>query len=448
MIDDVTAVFRALQGMSAYGLTKSKCEDIIHAVIGLTDTVNVRANPEEIPCKSYLYNDRTGEKIPYGKGVYVTSLGNVDYNPAAANPHFHNNEDGADWDFDSWLLDLFDGDEEMVEFFWQIVARLIRPFRPATGIVLFTATTGNNGKGTLVSLFRELVGNQAWASVPIAEFAERFGLKDLIYAYVILTDENRMEYNFDGADRLKAAADGSVFKVEIRYKGYINLRFPGLMIQCVNELPRIKDKSGSWYRRLAVVPFNKSFTGHERKYIKDDYLKRSEVLEYVKKRAIETKVEDIDLHDLMPEKCIAALEDYKIMNDPVRQYWDEFSSRFVWNKIPLQFLYDLYCNWYMRNNPNGRAASKTVFKKQLAEIIQDDPGWINKLEQNDKIRRDQGTAPAEPLILEYGLAYWYNPYYRGTNPAQRITGANIPDMFRGLVKVTDNRSKGSSEKVV
>lgn len=383
----------------------------------------------------------SGNTIPYSEGVYVTSHGDVDYDPTATNPHYHNDEDGTDWDFDSWLLDLFDGDPEMVEFFWQIVARLIRPFRPATGIVLFTATTGNNGKGTLVALFRELVGKQAWTSVPLAEFAERFGLKDLINAQVVLTDENRMEFNFDGADRLKAAADGSAFKVEIRYKGYVNMRFPGLMIQCVNELPRIKDKTGSWYRRLAVVPFTKSFTGHERKYIKSDYLKRPEVLAYVKKRAIETEVEDIDLHDLMPDKCKAALEDYKLTNDPVRQYWEEISSQLVWNRIPGTFLYDLYCAWNRRNNPSGNAVSKIVFNRQLAEIIKDDPIWINKMGKNDTIRKDKSNDLPEHLIIEYDLRNWMNRTYQGFNTTQRLKG-NVPERFRGLVRATDNDLNG------
>ncbi len=35
------------------------------------------------------------------------------------------------------------------------------------------------------------------------------------------------------------------------------------------------------YRRLLVVPFDKRFEGCERKYIKNDYLHRKEVLEYV-----------------------------------------------------------------------------------------------------------------------------------------------------------------------
>lgn len=62
---------------------------------------------------------------------------------------------------------------------------------------------------------------------------------------------------------------------------YLSFRFRGFMVQCINELPRMKDKSDSFYRRQLFVPFNKSFTGIAREYIKDDYVRRKDVLEYV-----------------------------------------------------------------------------------------------------------------------------------------------------------------------
>lgn len=54
----------------------------------------------------------------------------------------------------------------------------------------------------------------------------------------------------------------------------VSFVFRGFMVQCVNEYPRVKDKSDSFFRRQLFVPFMKCFTGIERKYIKDDYLHR------------------------------------------------------------------------------------------------------------------------------------------------------------------------------
>lgn len=89
------------------------------------------------------------------------------------------------------------------------------------------------------------------------------------------------------------------------------------MVQCVNELPRLRDRSESMYRRLLVVPFEKRFEGSERKYIKDDYLKRKDVLEYVLYHLLaETDYYELD----EPQACAALLDEFREVNDPVRQF--------------------------------------------------------------------------------------------------------------------------------
>lgn len=66
-----------------------------------------------------------------------------------------------------------------------------------------------------------------------------------------------------------------------------------------------------------MIPFEKRFEGRERKYIKDDYLKRKDVLEYVLYKLLATT----DYYELdVPQTCIDMLEEFKLENDPVRQF--------------------------------------------------------------------------------------------------------------------------------
>ena len=99
-------------------------------------------------------------------------------------------------------------------------------------------------------------------------------------------------------------------------------------------------------------------------------------------------------------------------------------------------VYDLYASWFKRNNPSGRPVGKNTFKQNFKRMLDDDSNWEARFEQNQKISKDpSGTLPAEPLIAEYNLTQWYNPNYRGTNLNQRITGANVKDRFRGILRV-------------
>ncbi len=92
-------------------------------------------------------------------------------------------------------------------------------------------------------------------------------------------------------------------------------RISDTIIECVNELPRMRDKAKAWYDRIIILPFDKNFMKNDRLYIKDDYLKRPEVLAYVKRRAIETEIKEIrDTH--LPKRSYELLEYYKTMNDP------------------------------------------------------------------------------------------------------------------------------------
>lgn len=174
-------------------------------------------------------------------------------------------------------------------------------------------------------------------------------LEQLLHVSAIIVDENDVGTYIDAAANLKAIITNDVIGINRKYKTPINLQFRGFMVQCLNEFPRFKDKSDSFYRRQLFVPFDKCFTGRERKYIKSDYLHRQEVLEYVM-----YKVLHMDYYSLSePAACKAVLAEYKEFNDPIRAFFEELADRFSWDFVPFEFAYDLYKAWFLENSPSG-----------------------------------------------------------------------------------------------
>lgn len=49
--------------------------------------------------------------------------------------------------------------------------------------------SGNNGKGTLCELMRELCGKKSYAAIPLADFGKDFYLTQLLNASAIIVDE-------------------------------------------------------------------------------------------------------------------------------------------------------------------------------------------------------------------------------------------------------------------
>lgn len=389
------------------------------------------ADPDLIAVNNGIFDYRTKRLEPFDPRHVFLSKSRVDYDPQAANPVITSTRPGVpDWDVESWMQELSD-DPEVVELLWEILGAIIRPHVSWNKSAWFYSEQGNNGKGTLCELMRNLTGPNSYASIPIADFGKDFLLEPLTRASAIIVDENDVGTFIDRAANLKAVITNDVISINRKYKMPIAYQFYGFMVQCLNEFPRIKDKSESFYRRQLFVPFEKSFTGVERKEIKDDYLQRPEVLRYVLKRVLH-----MDYHELSePAATQRVLNEYKEFNDPVRSFWEEFCEQFVWDLLPFPFLYDLYKSWFARTNPSGSPVGRNMFISDLLAIVRKSPTWYCS-DKTAKIRPAARMSKPEPLIALYDLKDWMNNAYAGKDHDKLCTPFPLALNYRGIQRYT------------
>lgn len=374
--------------------------------------------------------------------VFLAKL-DTDWNPDAENVVIHNDDDGTDWDVESWMRGFYnsvdaDGDEiaadeEMIELLWQIIGAATRPYVSWGKAAFLYSTQGNNGKGTLLSLMRNLLGVANFASIPLADFGKDFLLEPLTRASAILVDENDVGTFVDKAANMKAVVTNDVITINRKNKPVIAHQHFGLMVQCLNDKPAFSDKSESVYRRQLFVPFTKCFTGAERKYIKDDYLKRQEVLEYVLKRVLTMRYYELS----EPEATKLMLDEFKEANDPIRAFWNDVNRQFSWNLLPFQFVYDLYRGWMGRNMPNSKPIGRNKFIDQLVTLVNaDETGPWECKDRSTAYRPGMNMAGAEPLIVEFDLVDWINQSAPPSKPLLRATlrSDQFKASYRGLVR--------------
>lgn len=218
-------------------------------------------------------------------------------------------------------------------------------------------------------------------------------------------------------------------------------------MQCINGMPKVKDRSNSFYRRQLVIPFLKNFQDSERKYIKDDYIGRKDVLEYVLWRVL-----NMDYYELSePEACKHMLLEYKEVNDPVRQFWAEMEGQFSWHLLPYRFLYDLYCAWAKENCPDAENIGKKQFTNDIMEVAKNSRDWYVPPKVYEKtsnmmrpplIRTGYLMDGGEMLVKEYGLGRWQNKNYNGLNEDIRYRPSNLSCSYRGILARPDAISKG------
>lgn len=412
--------------------TTRECDEVIAAMRALVPERTRGDNRDLIACRNGIVDYNGGDPVLHEfspEHVFLAKLA-VDWNPDAENPHIQT-PDGDQWDVESWMSSLSD-DPEIVNLLWEITGAVVRPYVSWNKTAFYLSQQGNNGKGTLLALQRNLLGVGNYANIPLSDFGKDFMLEPLTRASAILVDENDVGTFVEKAANFKAIVTNDVITINRKHKAPIAHQHFGFMAQCVNEPPIFKDKSESFYRRPLFIPFTKSFTGVERKYIKDDYLKRRDVLEYVLRRVLTMSYYELS----EPVSVASALDEFKEYNDPVRAFWNEMKTQFFWDLVPYQFLTDLFFAWMARNMPNSRPVGRNKFLNELRQLVQAEPdgAWDVGLPRQ-KHRPGTRMAATEPLIAEYDLLDWANVGARN-DPKRfaRIPADKLKANYRGLVR--------------
>lgn len=414
-------------------------QDVLDKIERSAPTVEQTKDRNLFIVKNGIYDQKTKELKDFSPDyVYLTKIP-VDYDPNPINPTLVA-PDGYKWDVESWIKDLA-VDEDTETLVWQVIADCLQPHYSRHKSIWFYSEKGNNGKGTIGQLIKNLLGKGNYASLSVADFNHEFLKETLLGAAANISDENDVDVFIDSIKDYKASVTGDDININRKYEKPLRIQFLGTNIQMMNGLPKTKDKSDSFYRRLIIVPFLKSFTNNgERKYIKTDYIHETAVLQYVLHKALNMEFDEY----ITPHSSALLLDSYKEKNNPVLEFWNELKEDFVWDLLPTQFLYDLYVKWFDINNPSGKVMSKRTFSDTLTGVIHalQEP-WEPKTNQSDKVRTANRMDADEPLITEYGLdkpdrggnpSSWAHPSYNGTNDQKRRDFPRKPT-YRGLVRL-------------
>ncbi|MBC9944455.1 hypothetical protein ICL81_08025 [Leucobacter sp. cx-328] len=407
-VEDDEAIQRLIAAL-APSMKQNAIESAFKRLASMAPVVLPTQEEHLVPVRNGVFDTTRMELQPFSPEWVFLSKCAVDYDPNAESPVITHPVDGTVWEVEQWMAELSD-DEGVPELLWEIVSAALRPHLSWDRVPYFVGPNGNGGKGTLLELMRKLVGRGAYVSIPLARFGKPFALTGLLKSPLVLTDENAVGALAQNLDDFKAVVTGDPVMVDRKYRDPIMLHWSGFMVQCMNTMaPKVKDKSASFMRRALVVPMTKRFTGIERKYIKNQYLAREDVLRYALKRALH--MDHVELSE--PLVCRVAWGSWFSANNSVRGFWEEFEQQFAWDLLPLSFLYDLYKAWFAEVEPGGRAESYKDFLEAIRSHLDGSAHWqcpagperIKKL-----------MAVPEPLIAEYDLVKWKNTLASGNNP--------------------------------
>lgn len=403
-------------------------QETLHKIKRIVPTVQQTTHPDLIIANNGIFNKKAKELLPFTPDYVFLSKLRINYIDNAQKPVILSS-DGYAWDVDQWIRDLAI-DEDTNTLIWQVIADFIQAGRTREQAIFFYAPIGNNGKGTLGQLLKNIVGKGNYSSLDISDFNHEFLKESLLGVTGNIADENNVDQYIDSVRDFKASITGDDINVNRKFEKPIRLQFRGTNIQMLNGLPKTKDKTDSFYRRIILVPFVRSFTNNgQRHEIKNIYIHREDVLEYVVYKAFNMDFDSF----IVPQKSKDLLNEYKELNNPVLSFWAEFEHEFAWDLLPTQFLYDLFVSWSKRTNPSGKPLSKSSFLETMRLIGNESDKWDSKFEATDKIKTMNRMDNDEPLITEYGLTNWMNPDYHGTK-STKAREFKRRATYRGMVR--------------
>ncbi len=278
-----------------------------------------------IPVKNGVFNLKTKQLEPFTPNYVFTSKIATAYVENPSLPKFN------DWDVESWLNEIACGDAQITTLLWQVISDAING-NYSRKKSIWLMGDGSNGKGTYQQLLYNLIGPQNIATLKINQFSERFKLALLVEKVAVIGDDVGAGIYIDDSSEFNSVVTNETILIEVKNRMPYSARMYVTVIQSTNEMPKIRNKSNGTYRRLLIVPFNASFEGAKDDWrIKEEYINRKEVLEYVLHKAVNMDFERF----IVPDVSKKLLEEYKQENDPLVDFRETVFKPLGINKIPF-----------------------------------------------------------------------------------------------------------------
>ena len=126
-------------------------------------------------------------------------------------------------------------------------------------------------------------------------------------------------------------------------------------------------------------------------------------------------------------------------NNSAIEFWNEFENQFAWDFLPQKFLYPLYVAWFTEEHAGEKSNcfSKKTFLNHLQNYLENKPNWNFKATHAtspNPIRIGNRMNADEPLITRYRLTNFYDPSYKGTDPALKRNFQRV-DRGRGIIRI-------------
>lgn len=282
---------------------------------------------------------------------------------------------------DKFIESIADGDEPTMRVMQEVIGvcmcskRVLSQSPMLIGRPTGGTSTASNGKSTYIDMMRALLGDDNVASMDIASLGEKYGPAELTGKLANLGDDIPDEF-LRGSELalFKKLVTGNKIKAERKYHDPFDFKPSATMVFSMNAMPRLADTTDGVFRRLAFVPFRRTFLPTDPDYdpeilaklTKPDVLRRFAVLGLM---ALHDMV--MDNRDRLTEipDMVAEVEEIRIDNSVVRRWmYDEEITDADIDHQSVQSVYERFVHWCDEAGERYATRRKTFTKELTATI--------------------------------------------------------------------------------
>ena len=211
---------------------------------------------------------------------------------------------------------------------------------------------GGNGKSVFMAVIVALLGQDNCGHVPLENFSGRFDLGTLVgKAANICNDVGEIDTLAEGI--LKQFTGGDPMQYDRKNLSPIVCRPTAKLIMSFNKPPKIKDRTKGIWRRMLLVPFNRSIPPERivRHMDQAEYWVDSGEISGILNWAIVGLQRLRDQGDFTKSSVSeAAVDEYKRENNPVLDFFDDYIQVVEIGRIRIAHLFDCYQHWCAKVN--------------------------------------------------------------------------------------------------
>jgi putative DNA primase/helicase len=310
---------------------------------------------------------RDGKMVPHDRGMLLTKLCEQNYRPNAKCPLF---QVFVEWTMGGPIdgnpdAELSEITVRLVSFLQRVLGYSITGDVTEKAVFVFYGADGNNGKTTLLTLIRELLGRD-YASLLLIETimharstdnTAREDMADLRGTRFVQTSEISKEDRLN-EQRVKYLTQGmGTIKSRRLHEHLIEFTATHKLLMDCNYRPKVLGQDNGMWRRLIQIPFNHTVPEDRKdtKLLEKLHAEADGIIAWLVRGAM-----DWYQHGLgKPPEVTEAIEDWREHDDPLREFlgdWCELGEGLFCMVSDLMTAYLLWAKEYGEKFPLARRA--------------------------------------------------------------------------------------------